>query len=91
MATKTVKVHAGDGQTTTNLQIIVGKENGIPVFEPHKNQADRVKIANGTQLVVLNEEFGNVPASSLYYYIADVPKNGNFRRYFIKVNDVKNV
>jgi len=90
MATKTVKVDTADNKPNTNLQIIVGMEDGMPVFGPHAEAKDRVKIANGTQLVILNEEFGVNPSSTTgYYYIADVAKNGNYRRYFIRSIDVK--
>lgn len=90
MATKSVKVKPVDQKPDTNLQIIAGVEGGAPVFEPHKNQADRVKISAGTTLEVLDPPMitGGTTGAQ-YYYITDSTKNGNFRRYFIRAQDVQ--
>jgi hypothetical protein len=90
MATKSVTVKPSDQKPNTNLQIIAGVEGGFPVFEPHKNQADRVKIASGTSLAVLDPPMrSGGTTGAQYYYIEDTANNGNFRRYFIRAEDVQ--
>jgi hypothetical protein len=89
MATKSVKVNPVDQKPDTNLQIIASVEAGAPVFEPHKNQAERVKIAKGTALEVLDPPIHSGAGGAQYYYITDSTKNGNFRRYFIRAQDVQ--
>jgi hypothetical protein len=87
MATKTVHVHSHDAKT--NLQIIKDSINGVPLFEPHEKQADRVRPPDGTALEVVSTTVkGSGLSNPEYYYITDSPSNGNFRRYYIKKEDV---
>ena len=90
MATKKVKVKQGDPGERTKLQIIDAYESGTIQFAAHANPADRVKIPEGTVLEVLDAPIRGAGASNPdYYYITDSPSNGNYRRYFIKAEDVK--
>jgi hypothetical protein len=70
-----------------------GSPTGVPVFQPHKDKADRVQPPKGTKLLVVSKtiqgsgiDINNLPE---YYYITDSPSNGSYRRYFIKKEDVK--
>ena len=98
MAAKTVVVDPE--KVNANCQIITeydddnpGFPAGVPVFEPHKDQAARVQPPEGTRLNVVSKTIkgsgidpNNLPE---YYYITDSPSNGAYRRYFIKKEDVK--
>ena len=87
MSNKTVHVHPHDNKT--NLQLITDIVNGVPLFEPHANKAARVSPPNNTPLEVLATTIkGSGLNNPEYYYITDNPTNGNFRRYFIKKEDV---
>ena len=88
MAIKKVKVMQKDPNEVTKLQIITLVEGGKITFGAHPNAADRVKIVDKTVLEVLAAPIRGAGISNPdYYYIADTKANGNFRRYFIKVDD----
>jgi hypothetical protein len=88
MVTKKVKVHQNDANEATKLQIITAVENGVILFGAHPKPEERVKIPNGTKLEVLDPPIHGAGASNpMYYYITDNASNGNFRRYYIKVED----
>ena len=88
MATKKVKVKQNDANEVTKLQIITSAGGGAILFGPHPKPEDRVKIPNGTKLEVLDTPIrGSGASNPEYFFIADTPSNGNFRRYFIKVED----
>ncbi len=89
MPTKTVHVKQRSGNQSVNLQIVANSEAGVPLFEPHEKPADRVKPPVGTALEVMSHTVtGSGLGSPQYYFITDSPSNGNFRRYFIKLDDV---
>jgi hypothetical protein len=89
MATKKVTVRQSDPNETTKLQIITAYEDGMIVFGAHEKTEDRVKVADGTALEVLDDPIrGAGLANPDYYYITDSSANGSYRRYFIKVEDV---
>ena len=89
MATKKVKVRQNDPNEITKLQIVLNSGGGAIQFGAHEKAADRVKVPNGTELEVLDAPIRGAGLSNPdYFYITDVPSNGNFRRYFIKVEDV---
>ena len=88
MATKKIKVKQMDANEVTKLQIITAAGGGAIQFSAHPKPEDRVKVPNGTKLEVLDAPIRGAGASNPdYYYITDSPTNGNFRRYFIKVED----
>ena len=92
MVTKTVKVKQADADEVTKLQIITSVEAGAITFAAHPKAEDRVKIKDGTRLVVLDTPIRGTGLSNPdYYFIADTPSNGDFRRYFIKAADVVDV
>ena len=87
MPTKTVHVSPHDGKT--NMQIIKDIVGGVPLFEPHEKQADRIQPPAGTALVVVSTPIkGSGLSNPEYYYVTDKPSNGIFRRYFNKKIDV---
>ena len=87
MPTKTVHVHPHDAQT--NMQIIKDIVGGVPLFEPHEKQADRIKPPAGTPLEVVSSTIkGSGLSNPEYYYVTDNPTNGIYRRYYIKKIDV---
>jgi len=92
MATKKIKVKQKDPSEVTKLQIITDAGGGAIQFSAHPKPEDRVKIPDGTKLEVLDAPIRGAGASNPdYYYITDSASNGNFRRYFIKVEDTTSV
>jgi hypothetical protein len=89
MVIKKVKVKQKDPNEVTKLQIITSSEAGGITFGPHPKVEDRVKIPDKTVLEVLDAPIRGTGLSNPdYYFIADSKANGNFRRYFIKKEDV---
>lgn len=91
--TKKVRVDTKDADEFTKAQILTGNVNGVLQFAAHEDSADRVKIKNNTELVVMKTPIRGGGASNPdYYYIADSSKNPEkLRRYFIKKEDAKDV
>ena len=88
METKKVKVKQQDANEVTKLQILTAVESGALLFGPHPKPEDRVKVPDGTKLEVLSAPVtGGGTSHPQYYYITDSASNGNFRRYFVKVDD----
>ena len=91
MVIKRVKVKQKDADEVTKLQIITSVEAGAITFGAHPKAEDRIKVPNGTRLDVLDALIRGTGLSNPdYYFIADTSSNGNFRRYFIKAEDVVN-
>jgi hypothetical protein len=89
MATRKVKVRQNDPNEVTKLQIILNSAGGAIQFGAHEKPEERVKVPNGTVLEVLDAPIRGAGLSNPdYFFITDNPSNGNFRRYFIKIEDV---